>query len=52
ASARAGGAVAVDGLGLLVAQAALSFERWTGLAAPLEAMHLAAAGAIGRPPPR
>ena len=52
ASARAGGARAVDGLGLLVAQAALSFERWTGLAAPLEAMHLAAADAIGRPPPR
>jgi shikimate dehydrogenase len=52
ASARAGGAVAVDGLGLLVAQAALSFERWTGLAAPLEAMHLAAADAIGRPPLR
>jgi shikimate dehydrogenase len=35
---RRGGARVVDGLELLVRQGALSFERWTGVAAPLEAM--------------
>jgi shikimate dehydrogenase len=41
--ARAAGARVVDGLEVLVRQGALSFERWTGLPAPVEAM-LAAAG--------
>lgn len=35
----------VDGLGMLVHQAALAFERWTGVSAPIEAMRRAAAGA-------
>lgn len=34
AAARAGGAQAMDGRGMLVGQAAASFERWTGIAAP------------------
>lgn len=49
AAARAGGAAAFDGLGMLVAQAALAFTRWTGLDAPLEAMRAAAAHALARP---
>jgi shikimate dehydrogenase len=40
-AARRGGARAVDGLGMLVGQAAASFERWTGVSAPLEAMRAA-----------
>jgi shikimate dehydrogenase len=40
--ARAAGATAHTGLGLLIRQAALSFERWTGRAPPLEAMRRAA----------
>jgi shikimate dehydrogenase len=47
AAARAGGAIAVDGLGMLVGQAALAFERWTGLPAPIEAMRAAARAAVG-----
>jgi shikimate dehydrogenase len=42
AAARAGGAHAVEGLEVLVAQGALSFELWTGLAAPLAAMRAGA----------
>jgi shikimate dehydrogenase len=38
AAARAAGARTVDGLEVLVAQGALSFELWTGRPAPLEAM--------------
>lgn len=38
AAARAAGAQPVDGLGMLVHQAALAFERWTGRPAPVEAM--------------
>jgi shikimate dehydrogenase len=38
ATARAEGAVTVDGLEVLVAQGALSFEHWTGRPAPIEAM--------------
>jgi shikimate dehydrogenase len=41
-AARAQGAVTVDGLELLVAQGALSFEVWTGRPAPLAAMRAAA----------
>ena len=38
AAARAQGADTVGGLGMLVHQAALAIERWTGQAAPVEAM--------------
>jgi shikimate dehydrogenase len=42
AAARAGGCErVVDGLDVLVAQGAASFERWTGIAAPREAMEAA-----------
>jgi shikimate dehydrogenase len=41
--AAAGGARAIDGLGMLVHQGARSFELWTGLAAPVEVMAAAAA---------
>jgi shikimate dehydrogenase len=47
-AAAARGALALDGLGLLVAQAALSFTRWTGQAAPVDRMRLAAQTAMGR----
>jgi shikimate dehydrogenase len=42
-AARAVGARVVTGLDVLLAQGAASFERWTGLAAPLEAMRAALA---------
>ena len=48
-AARAAGRIAVDGLEILVRQGALSFERWTGLPAPLDAMR---AGARGEPDDR
>jgi len=38
AAARAAGAGTSNGLGMLVHQAALAFERWTGVAAPVDAM--------------
>ena len=38
AAASRAGAVTVDGLEVLLAQGALSFERWTGKQAPLDAM--------------
>jgi shikimate dehydrogenase len=41
-AARAGGAVAHNGLGMLLNQAALSFEIWTGVQPPLEKMSAAA----------
>jgi shikimate dehydrogenase len=44
AAARAAGASAANGLGMLVHQAALAFEWWTGVDAPLDAMRGAAAG--------
>jgi shikimate dehydrogenase len=37
-SARAAGLPAVAGLGMLIEQAALAFERWTGARAPRDAM--------------
>lgn len=39
ALASAGGARALGGMGMLVHQAALAFERWTGRAAPIEVMY-------------
>ena len=39
AQARARGATVVDGLSMLVRQAAVAFELWTGERAPLEVMH-------------
>jgi shikimate dehydrogenase len=41
-AARTRGAGVVDGLEILVAQGAASFERWTGMEAPREAMRAAA----------
>jgi shikimate dehydrogenase len=41
-AARTRGAAVVDGLEILVAQGAASFERWTGLVAPRQAMRDAA----------
>src|SRR6185295_16832702 len=41
-ASRTRGARVVDGLEILVAQGAASFERWTGLEAPREAMRVAA----------
>jgi shikimate dehydrogenase len=40
-AARAAGATVLDGLDVLVAQGAASFERWTGVSAPLEVMRTA-----------
>ncbi|HVM13829.1 MAG TPA: shikimate dehydrogenase [Egibacteraceae bacterium] len=48
AAARRGGADARDGLAMLVAQAARSFERWAGVPAPVAEMHAAAWAALGR----
>lgn len=45
AAARAAGGTAVDGLGMLVHQAAIAFELWTGEAAPVDAMRAAALAA-------
>ena len=42
AAAREAGAATVDGLEVLVHQGALSLERWTGAAAPIEVMRAAA----------
>lgn len=44
-AARAAGAAAYDGLGMLLHQAAFSFELWTGRPAPVEAMRAAAEAA-------
>ena len=46
AEARRRGAATVDGLDVLVAQGALSFERWTGRAAPRDAMRAAVRSGI------
>jgi shikimate dehydrogenase len=45
-AAREAGASAFGGLGLLLHQAALSFELWTGQVAPLEVMSAAALAAL------
>ena len=45
-AARSYDATAVDGLGMLVHQAALQVERWTGCGAPVEAMRSAAKAAL------
>jgi shikimate dehydrogenase len=47
--ARAEGAVAFGGIGLLLHQAALSFELWTGQPPPLEVMSAAALAAMSDP---
>jgi shikimate dehydrogenase len=41
AAARSAGAATVDGLGMLVHQAALQVERWSGMSAPVGAMRAA-----------
>ena len=46
ASARHAGVAAFGGLGLLLHQAALSFELWTGRVAPLEVMSAAAVASL------
>ncbi len=47
--AKAGGAVTFGGLGMLIHQAALSFELWTGQAAPLSVMSAAAMAELAEP---
>jgi shikimate dehydrogenase len=47
ARARAEGASAAGGLGLLLHQAALAFELWTGQTPPLDVMSAAAVAAVG-----
>ncbi len=47
-AARAAGARPVDGLGMLVHQAALQIVRWTGLEPPVEAMRAAALAELSR----
>lgn len=49
AAARAAGADAHHGLGMLVAQAAASYRRWTGQDAPQATMSAAALGALAQP---
>lgn len=48
AQARREGVTAVNGLGMLIHQAARNFRLWTGHAAPLEAMSAAAVAALAR----
>jgi shikimate dehydrogenase len=47
-AARARGAVAVNGLGMLIHQAALSFRLWTGEDPPLEVLSAAAVAELAR----
>ena len=49
AAAAAAGATAVDGLGMLVHQAAVAFELWTGTTAPVAAMRAAARAGLTAP---
>ncbi|GIV78274.1 shikimate dehydrogenase [Litorilinea aerophila] len=46
--ARAGGAHAIGGLGMLVWQGAIAFELWTGTAPPVPVMRQAVLAALGR----
>ena len=48
---RDAGGVAFGGLGLLLQQAAISFELWTGRSAPLAVMSAAALGELAEPGP-
>jgi shikimate dehydrogenase len=48
AGARARGATAVNGLGMLIHQAAHAFRHWTGQEPPLPAMSAAALGSMAR----
>ncbi|MGH2771718.1 MAG: shikimate dehydrogenase [Actinomycetota bacterium] len=48
--ARSRGAIAHSGLGMLINQAALSFEIWTGVQPPMDEMSAAALGQLSRPP--
>jgi shikimate dehydrogenase len=48
AAARRAGATTVDGLGMLVHQAARAFRLWTGVAAPVGAMRAAALDELAR----
>jgi shikimate dehydrogenase len=50
AAARERGAVAVNGLGMLIHQAAHSFRLWTGQPAPLEVMSAAAVSRLSQDP--
>jgi len=47
-AAREVGATAVNGLGMLIGQAELAFETWTGLGAPTDSMRAAATVALAR----
>jgi shikimate dehydrogenase len=49
AAARARGATVANGIGMLVHQAALQLEKWTGEAAPVEAMWAAVEPPKGSP---
>jgi shikimate dehydrogenase len=49
-AARAAGARAVDGVGMLVHQAAHAFTLWTGLEAPVGVMERAAREALDQKP--
>ncbi|MBM3497110.1 MAG: shikimate dehydrogenase [Armatimonadetes bacterium] len=46
-AARAAGAEALDGTGMLVHQGAIAFEIWTGIEAPVETMRRALLAALG-----
>jgi shikimate dehydrogenase len=48
-AARAAGAAAFGGLGLLLHQAALAFELWTAQPAPLDVMSAAALAEVAEP---
>ena len=47
ARARAAGATAIDGLGMLVHQGALAFEKWAGQQAPVKIMRAACLKGLG-----
>ncbi|MEM8707414.1 MAG: shikimate dehydrogenase [Actinomycetota bacterium] len=48
-AAGSAGATAVNGVGMLLHQAAIQLEHWTGQDAPVDAMRASVAGAIGGP---